>query len=304
MAKKVLSFATVEVLDSLSVVLDKGIDLAKRLKEFHEALPNASSVVERCCCLKLEEVEYERKHKELADNHKRALEAALPCAGQVADLIWFAKNKERMTGTKMGIQRGDLTPLTDFLEQLRTLYLAKAEKSCRDAECKLEEVQLSALNLATDCKKMAERGVTGKRIVVGIAGALTLIACFYSGGTVCLVVRGLTTAATVLGVYCVPSYWNDGFGELSQLFYQVKSSTDRMFDYTRAIAMYLKSISDMIDNVEGMMKTNETRSSLILAFDRLCEKCGGLNAPFHQRRLQLTDAEIQSAIKNMLQGHV
>lgn len=291
----------VKVLNAVTETLNAGVDVVEQLKEFCRVLPPLNSVIEKCNSLKFE-VDCEEKLKGLSITYERVVETALLCAGHVANVIWFANNKEKIKRIKKEIEGGEFSSLMLFLKQLSTLYLREAKGSYRMAEEQLNSLTSKAQLLATTCKKKQEEAKTIKNlsaISVGVTGAaISTVICAGGVDTHRFAFLGLTVVATGLGIYCLPSHFASSekeFGELSTSFDGVVSSASRMVRYTRSVGMYLESVSGMVLIVFRTVETSEP-ADIISAFNRLCQKCGGLNTTIHKERLMATDEEFRTGI--------
>ena len=294
-------------------------DLLQRLKSFTVAVLAAlDSILQTYNSLKNAEVSSRHRRETLIEDLKQAVEAACEYAGHVGDLMWYGSNMERIRNIKEGIERNDFTPLTEFIEQLRTTYLVTAESSCQRATRAFEDVRSGALQLATDCRERGQEAKTKKKFTraaggtaaaVGTATMVIVGGCTFGIGTLVglgVIAVGSAAVGTGFGIltYTVSSdvaTWEREFSELSQSLDGVMSSASSMLDYTRTIKMYLKSISDKIAIVNRTMEAHEVHSCLTSAFDRLCQSFNGLDTPTYREKLRATNEEFQARITERLQ---
>jgi len=288
------------------------------LKAFTDAISEVvSGILERYNSLAYAEASSRNRLDAVQEGLARAVEAAYTYAEHVCDLIWYSSNVEMIQSIRDGIERDDFAPLEKFVRQLLSVYLASAEYSCKKAESALKDVRLSALELATDCrrrgleaktKKNITRAVGGATLVVGTTTLVIAGACTFGIGTLaglCVAAGGSAIFGPGIGV-ATYGFYSDfaklekDFSELSQLFDRVKSSASVMFDHTRKTKMYLESLSQKIAIVNQTRDAHEVRSCLTSAFERLCERLDGLETPAYREKLEATKETFRTRITELL----
>ena len=264
------------------------------------------SIVERYDSLKRAELSSRHRLETLIKDLKQAVEAACEYVRRVGDLMWYGGNVERIRNIKEGIERNDFTPLTEFIEQLRTTYLVTAESSCQKAARAFEDVHSSALQLATDCRERGQEAKTRKTFTraagaaVGTATMIIVGGCTFGIGTLVGLGVIVGSAAATHTISSDLAEREREFIELSQSCDGVISSASSMLDYTRTIKMYLESISEKIAIVNRTMEAHEVHFCLTSAFNGLCQRFDGLDTPTYRERLRAINEEFQAQITEQL----
>lgn len=253
--------------------------LLKELKELVVRTINA--ILAEYDALSKAAIDLDNKLQTLLENFKRAMEAVQKYEDHIRDVRWYGSDEKRIEKIREGIKRRNFTLLTEFITQLETVYLVRAEESCREAEEALEGVRSSAQELSAACKKRAVEANTRKKAVTGTAAV--------GGIGVGLAVAGMATfgIGTVVGLGVSYVIYRESsnnaelkakFESLSQSFDDAKSRASRQCDQTRKIVRSLTTLSTAIDTIEEAMDSHEGPSYADAAFKRLCENIKELEA--------------------------
>lgn len=234
--------------------------------------------------LNLAKIDLEKELLTLLEDLKRAVEKACQYVEHVRSVHLYGSNERRIEKIREGIERRNFKLLTEFITQLETVYLARAEESCREAESAFESVRSSAQELSTTCKKRAVEANT--RQTFATVASRTAAA---GGIGVGLVVAGVGTfgISTIVGLglgyamYCESSKNEElkkKFGSLGKSFDDAKARASRMCDRTRSLAWNLESASTAIDTIKEAKNSHEGPSYVTFAFDCLCERIKDLES--------------------------
>lgn len=240
--------------------------------------------------------------KTLHSNLERAIEV------NIGDLCRYASNEERIDKIRQGIERGDLTLLTEFITQLLTVHLLPAENSFHEAVEAVKEVRSLSIESVTDCRIKAEEAKSKKEAAklvsgviaiggLGVGMVISVVAGAYGYYTVStLLGLYLTTAISAVAVYRLSSKfatWEDKLRELSQSLDKVMLSASSLLDLTRTIKEDLESVSRKVDIVnQAREKAQEAPSRLVSAFDRLCQKIVSLGASAYLEQLRAMNEDL------------
>lgn len=295
------------------------ICVIERLSQLLEAiLSKLDSLRQKSISLSIATVVNRGKLDGLEQDLKKAARAVNRYVERICDLYVYASNKEMIEQIKEEMESGDFTLLTKFITDLQDRYLKPADKSCEEAEEKLEAIRSTAVQLAVDCSKMRtdakSRKSTSRLVggtVVAAGGALALGAFTFGIGTLVgagAVVLGLSVgSASGYATYVTSSEFSKNeseLGELSKEFEGVKLSASHLLEFTRENKEYLETVTDKLNliNQAGEDHDVHSRKRLSLAFDRLCQKLSDLNTPMYKKKLNAIDEDFRQKVEKIFKG--